>query len=389
MTEKEKGTYDLAVHYLNIIFLDNKTVDLLRSDKNFQEIITNDISTVKYFDKIESNTKNSDRFIKSYEMITNKKFVYNDKLNFSNNNDIFDSVKYTNIYLLNTLRISIEQMDTSNKANNEANVKEESSKEIPSSNNFNGSYQSDEEIIRNSGYTMHDVADQLLMTQANMLLTRNISLGKVYVYNSKPKLIPILKYIVIGLLFIIFVLSIVSFALVARFGDNITVLVDSKNYDFFNKSSIASYIFQFIFDLIILGFISFSMFKNFKNDNSKYRFSWGIMIFYIVLLLLSTFLFSWAILIKIPEIKYDSSNSIAIKQVFTNAADIQIAIFTIIGLVILLTVVGAVLNPRRDEKRIIKLLEKYATEIRNGQVDTSNLGGGPLFGGPFSPTNWF
>lgn len=389
MTEKEKQSYDLAVHYLNIIFLDNKTTDLLRSDKNFQEIITNDISIVKYFDQIESNNSNSDRFIKSFEMLTNKKFVNNDKLNFSNLNDIYDTIKYTNIYLLNTLRISIEQMDNINKsASNEASVKEESSQEIPSKN-----YQSDEEIIRNSGYTMHDVADQLIMSQANMILSKNIAKGKVYVYNSKPKLIPIIKYLIIGLLFIMFILSIAAFALVAKYGDQIYLNVSGldKPVEFFSNSSITSYIFQFIFILLILAFISSSMFKNFKNDNSKYRFSWIMMSCYLILFLATTFMFSWNILINKPDVNEFASGTIesAKNQVFTNAANIQIFIFVIIGLVVILTVVGAILNPKRDEKRITKLLEQYATEIRNGQIDTSTLGGNSIFGGPFGPNSWF
>lgn len=389
MTEKEKQCYDLAVHYLNIIFLDNKTTDLLRSDKNFQEIITNDISIVKYFDQIESNNSNSDRFIKSFEMLTNKKFVNNDKLNFSNLNDIYDTIKYTNIYLLNTLRISIEQMDNINKsASNEASVKEESSQEIPSKN-----YQSDEEIIRNSGYTMHDVADQLIMSQANMILSKNIAKGKVYVYNSKPKLIPIIKYLIIGLLFIMFILSIAAFALVAKYGDQIYLNVSNleKPIEFFSNSSITSYIFQFIFILLILAFISSSMFKNFKNDNSKYRFSWIMMSCYLILFLATTFMFSWNILINKPGESDFASGTIesAKNQIFTNAANIQIVIFVIIGLVVIFTVVGAILNPKRDEKRITKLLDQYATEIRNGQIDTSSLGGGSIFGGPFGPNGWF
>ena len=253
---------------------------------------------------------------------------------------------------------------------------------------FQGNYKSDEEIIRSSGYTMHDVADQLIMTQANMILSKNISKGKVYVYNSKPKFIPIIKFIVIALLFVMFVLSIAAFALVAKYGENIEVVVADNNLRFFSSSSIASYIFQFIFVLVILGFISFSMFKNFKNDNSKYKFSWGVMSFYIVLFLMSTFMFSWNILINKPNIA-EGSDPNSVYQIFTNAANIQIAIFAVIGLVVIFTVIGAILNPRRDEKRIMKLLEQYASEIRNGQIDTSNLGGGSMFSGPFGPSSWF
>lgn len=387
MTEKEKQSYDLAVHYLDIIFLDSKTTDLLRSDKNFQEVITNDISIVKYFDNIESNSTNSNRFIKSYEMLTNKKFVNNEKINFSNLNDVYDTVKYTNVYLLNTLRTSIEQMDSINKASNEANVKDETSREIPA-DQFRGGYQSDEEIIRNSGYTMHDVADQLIMTQANMILSRNIAKGKVYVYNSKPKFIPIIKYIVMALLFIMFVLSITSFALIASKNGQIKAY-NSQNELVSIELNIMSYVFQFIFVACVLGFIAYSMFRNFKNDNSRYRFSWVMMSFYIILFLMSTFMFSWNILIDPIQYEIQASNALAVKYVFTYAANIQIAIFVIIALVIILTVIAAVLNPRKDEKRIMKLLEQYASEIRNGQIDTSDLGGGSMFGGPFGPSNWF
>lgn len=383
MTEKEKQNYDLVVYYLNIIFLDSKTTELLKMDKNFQEIIVNNISIVKHYDLIESNLENSNRFIKSYEMLTTKKFVENSSLNFNNLDDICDTIKYTNIYLLNTLRLSIEQLD--NKASNEANVKEEVSREIPS-NQSHGTYQTDEDILRNSGYSMHDVADQLVMTQANMILSKNVSRGKVYIYNSKPKFIPIIKLIIVGLLFVMFVLSITAFALIASKNGQIKIMNNGEEVSW--GVNIPTFIFQFIFVAIILCFISFSMFKNFKNDNAKYRFSWGMMSFYLVLFLMSTFMFSWNILID--RVQYtDSSSPEAIKYTFVYAANIEIAIFVIIGIVIIATVLGAILNPRKDEKRILKLLEQYASEIRNGQIDTSNLGGGSMFSGPFGPSNWF
>lgn len=383
MTEKEKQNYDLVVYYLNIIFLDSKTTELLKMDKNFQEIIINDISIVKHYDLIESNQENSNRFIKSYEMLTTKKFVENTSLNFNNSNDICDTIKYTNIYLLNTLRLSIEQLD--NKTSNEADVKEEASQEIPS-NQTQGTYQTDEDILRNSGYSMHDVADQLVMTQANMILSKNVSKGKVYIYNSKPKFIPIIKLIIVGLLFVMFVLSIAAFALIASKNGQIKIMTNEGEKSW--GVNIPTFIFQFIIVAIILCFIAFSMFKNFKNDNAKYRFSWGMMSFYLVLFLMSTFMFSWNILIDPIQYLNDPSDE-AVKYTFTYAANIEIAIFAIIGVVIILTVIGAVLNPRKDEKRILKLLEQYASEIRNGQIDTSNFGGGSMFSGPFGPSNWF
>ncbi|MBU3830584.1 MAG: hypothetical protein H9897_00260, partial [Candidatus Ureaplasma intestinipullorum] len=281
------------------------------------------------------------------------------------------------------LRLSIEQLD--NKTSNEADIKEEVSQEIPS-NQTQGTYQTDEDILRNSGYSMHDVADQLVMTQANMILSKNVSKGKVYIYNSKPKFIPIIKLIIVGLLFVMFVLSIAAFALIASKNGEIQIM-NNGNVDKL-RLNIPTFIFQFIIVAIILCFIAFSMFKNFKNDNAKYRFSWGMMSFYLVLFLMSTFMFSWNILIDPIQYLNDPSDE-AVKYTFTYAANIEIAIFAIIGVVIILTVIGAVLNPRKDEKRILKLLEQYASEIRNGQIDTSNFGGGSMFSGPFGPSNWF
>ena len=122
-----------------------------------------------------------------------------------------DMINYTNIYILNTLKLSINQMDKCKTNNIENNNNDDNDDVIDidkqnESSNF-GNAQSDEDIIKNSGFSMHDVADQLLATQANMLLNKNIMNGKIYIFNSKPKIIPIIKIIVVAYLQLVLTLT--------------------------------------------------------------------------------------------------------------------------------------------------------------------------------------
>ena len=400
MNEIEKEIYDKVEHYLNVIFLDDNAINLLQKDVNFQDVIINDISICEIL-----NNPNTDRFINSYKSITKKEFKINPNIKNISNDEKMDMINYTNIYILNTLKLSIDQLDkckTNNINNNNDDVIDIDQQN--ESNNF-GNAQSDEDIIKNSGFSMHDVADQLLATQANMLLNKNIMNGKIYIFNSKPKIIPIIKIIVIALMSIMLLLSIVAFALVAS--QNGILKINSENGTSEIGVNVVTYVFQFIIDIIILFFISSSMFRNFKNDNNKYKFSWGWMCFYIIIFLFSTFMFSWEILINknsfIDKLKANSSNwdnntnnwinndvQTAVTYLTVYAANIEIGIFAIIALLLFITIIGGVCNPKRDTARLQQLLNQYMMDIRNGLIDTESINGSTgIFDGPFGPNGWF
>ena len=59
---------------------------------------------------------------------------------------------------------------------------------------------------------------------------------------------------------------------------------------------------------------------------------------------------------------------------------LQYCTYGLIGLIIICVITAVIFNPKRDVERISQLLEQYAREIRDGEIDSSELGGSP-FGG--------
>lgn len=426
LNEKQLSNYELVCNYLDIIFLAPSTVNLLKTDTTFQEVIEKDVNLVSYYEtNFDIAEKKANKFIQAFHVITKKHIKISDNyLDYKDEDNNFDSINYTNVYLNNLLGQSVTQIGDSLKAKapNEAEVKDEKveSKEPTEEDYANNTPQSDEEVLERSGYTMHDVADQLIQQQAGLLLNRNIQTGKVYAFNSKPKVIPIMKWLTASFMIIILILSIAAFAIMMCTNNKLQLPVQSWNGNGPSQITMqyvqlmTPFPFQLLMILLIVIMVVMSMLRNMKNDNSKYRYSWGWMIFYILMILMVTLIASGiqnslifnfngfqSLLVStqygtnanIALNGSNMSNVVVMGQHLTKHAayyynlildwrDIQFTIYALIGAIIVCTITGAVFNPKRDIQRLQALLLEYANEIRNGQIDSSDLGGSSPFG-PF------
>ena len=421
LNQEQSKNYDLVVNYLDIIFLAPETVNLLKTDKSFQEIIQKDINIISFYEeRYNIGEKRANKFIQAYHVLTHEHVkISDDESQFSDDDALADDINYTAVYINNVLGKTIGDIDASLKANpnpQEANVKEESVETKESSDSdytSTGTPQSDEEVLQRSGYTMHDVADQLIQNQAAMLLNRNIATGKVYAFQSKPIVIPIIKYLTAAAMFCILALSIAAFVLMmltnGKFYMNVTTISSNGT----NTSPqlvdlMTPFPFQLLMILLIVLMVIWSMIRNMKNDNVRYRYSWGWMIFYILMILMVTLIASGisnALIFNYEsfqsEIASISQNTgtggwYKVGETILNATAskamdyvddwriLQFVIYALTGLIIVFTVTGAVFNPKRDIQRMQDLLNQYAVEIRNGQISTDDLGGGLFPNGPFS-----
>ena len=425
LNQEQTKNYDLVVNYLDIIFLAPETVNLLKTDKSFQEIIQKDINIVSFYEEnYDVSDKRANKFIQAYHVLTHEHVkISDDESHFNDDATLADEINYTAVYINNVLGKTIADIDASLKANpkgpQEAEVKEETVEAKDSSDSDyvnNGTPQSDEEVLQRSGYTMHDVADQLIQNQAAMLLNRNIATGKVYAFQSKPIVIPIIKYLTAAAMFCILALSIAAFVLMmltnGKFYMNVGVISNgSVTTEARQVDLMTPFPFQLLMILLIVAMVIWSMIRNMKNDNVRYRYSWGWMTFYILMILMVTLIASGisnALIFNYESFQSEiagigqntSSNgdggwyhvgetllNATASQAMTYVDDwriLQFTIYGLIGLIVVFTVTGAVFNPKRDIQRMQDLLNQYAIEIRNGQISTDDLGGG-LFGNtPFS-----
>ncbi len=401
ISDEIQSIYDDATKKVDIIFLSSQTIDLLRKDENFQKILTNVIGIINFITlHYNLDSKNISHYTQAFCQITNKNLKFDDsESSYQNLTDIKDTINYLNVYVLNTLGSSFDQIESELKKSNENendvnNLNKESidnqaiNEELFKTNdNSFGKTLSDEELLRRSGVTMHDVADQLIQNQAMIYLQRNIRRGKVFVYDSKPKIIPILKYLAFALFIIVFVLSVASYAILLSQNGKLKIL--SKDNQEVSFGFVSPVPIQQILLGCIIGIICWSIIRNIKNDNNKYFLSWGWMLFYTLFLLVialaaqetQILLFRYnAFLAELIKVQSNASYLETWKRYVSVFQILQYVCYGIYGTLLICVIVGSICNPKKDNARINQLLSQYASEIRNGQIDTSELSGAGGFG---------
>lgn len=405
MTTAQNDLYHQTIKYLDIIVLAQPTINLLKTDNLFRKIFIECIGIVNYF---ETNfgiaNGNVSRYSEAYYAICNQPINFDDDVNlYKNTIDLQDKVNYLNTYLVNKIGMNVEELENSFKA---ANSSDSSSQDdvvetVPineTTTNNNSHRMSDEEVLERSGYTMHDVADQLIATQASILLQRNIAKGKVFIYKSKPIIIPIIKVLTFTLFVILMGMAIASY----------TVLMLPQTRLYYKPSTASdttaateiSFVSPFPYILILtvlfLALMAVSVIRNMKNDNAKFFMPWGWLSFFVFFFLIITLTANETQILLFNRLgSFDAAfkhwNNVDSAGNWTPAAldairmiDLwkifQYITYAALGLIVVCIVTAVIFNPKKDIERIQALLDQYAQQIRNGEIDTTDFGRSP-FGG--------
>lgn len=406
MTTAQNDLYHQTIKYLDIIVLAQPTINLLKTDNLFRKIFIECIGIVNYFEtNFGISNSNVSRYSEAYYAICNQPINFDDDVNlYKNTIDLQDKVNYLNTYLVNKIGMNVEELENSFKA---ANSNDNSSKPhddvvetIPineATTNNNSHRMSDEEVLERSGYTMHDVADQLVATQASILLQRNIAKGKVFIYKSKPMIIPVIKVLTFALFVILMGMAIASY----------TVLMLPQTRLYYKPSNAAatvqpqeiSFVSPFPYILILtvlfLALMAVSVIRNMKNDNAKFFMPWGWLSFFVFFFLVITLTANESQVLLFNRLgSFD-----AVFKPWNSGADgnwtpaaleaikmidlwkvFQYITYAALGLIVVCIVTAVIFNPKKDVERIQALLDQYVQQIRNGEIDTTDFGRSP-FGG--------
>lgn len=399
--------YDQTIEHLDIIVLSKQTINLLKNDSIFQKIFIECVGIVNFIEtKYNIESENTSRYAQAYYAICNKNLLINDdpKL-YKNPIELEEKVNYLNTYLINRINMDFKQLEdslkvTSNESNDEI-VKVDSIDKLDNSNNnfqSSGQRMSDEEVLHKSGYTIHDVADQLINTQATIILNRNVTNGKVFIYKSKPKIIFGIKIVTFISFIFLMLLSIVSYGILMSQNGKLNYNVgndQNPNIQPFGFVNPLPYI-QIIL-VIIISLISFSLIKNIKNDNARYYMPWGWLSLYCIFLLIiimtagetRLLLFGWDNFLNIFK-KWNNVTSTGewtessklVIQILEIWKILQYCIYGLIGIIVVCVIIAAIFNPKKDIERMQQLHQQYVDQIRNGEIDTSDItGSNNPFGG--------
>lgn len=402
-SEKQQKIYKTAIKYLDIAVLSSESIQLIKEDHKFQKAFLDCLGVTNYFEtKYEIGNGSTSRYAQAFFAICNQKPNIDDNPSlYSKDKDNEEKVAFLNKYLVEKTKKSFDDLDNEFKANlnqtnelnknNNANENQTTKSDTSNDSSTPPPPMSDEELLRKSGYTLHDVADQLINSQAQVLLQRNIAKGKVFIYKNKPKIILVIKFITLVSFFLLVLLSITSFILLMTQSGKFSINwgLDSNNQAVIQPFHFTPFPYIQILILLIIGMLIFSIIRNWKNENSRYFMPWGWISFCIVFLLIiistSTeirlFLFNWSSNMKDNIIESNNGANIdGVLKIINVWQILQYCTYGLIGLIIVCVVTAVIFNPKRDVERISQLLEQYAREIRDGEIDSSELGGSP-FGG--------
>ncbi|MBR2651645.1 hypothetical protein IKD48_02505, partial [bacterium] len=268
-SEKQQKIYKTAIKYLDIAVLSSESIQLIKEDHKFQKAFLDCLGVTNYFEtKYEIGNGSTSRYAQAFFAICNQKPNIDDNPSlYSKDKDNEEKVAFLNKYLVEKTKKSFDDLDNEFKANlnqtnelnknNNANENQTSKSNTSNDSSTTPPPMSDEELLRKSGYTLHDVADQLINSQAQVLLQRNIAKGKVFIYKNKPKIILVIKFITLVSFFLLVLLSITSFILLMTQSGKFSITwgVDSNNQDVIQPFHFTPFPYIQLLILLIIGML--------------------------------------------------------------------------------------------------------------------------------------
>ena len=291
--------------------------------------------------------------VQKYNSLTKNNFVLSKKK--INLEDFIDDINYLPVFCKNIFKVNIDDIvdkvlfNKSNETfkNSQTNIQQEKTNFSSSSFGSNQEFKN----VFNKSY-IHGLATSKAM--------KDFALGKVYIYKTKPRIILILKMILLVLIILTglvsLLISITSFIIVWSSYEN--------DWDFLWKS--LSHLIYFII-CVNIAINLINQFKK-KNLNKKYFFSWSVVlpyffsVFFIVIFNFTNILFflnfDWYALSISDHFQYICYMIIY----YSNNIFLALLLATIAS-----CIVAFIYNPKKDESIIQNTIDKYVDEISKTQ----------------------
>ncbi|MGL5246345.1 MAG: hypothetical protein ACRC8C_02125 [Mycoplasmoidaceae bacterium] len=347
----ETSLYNEISKILDLLLSNNELSKNL-DDKNF----FNSFSTLlNNFRLIENKIKPKISLLDKYTGILNN---LNKKIEFSKEKlddeiDIRDNINYIRVFVKNLTHKDLESFPSEEiQKDNNSNTEQKNQSTENSTSSADYNYGSYEEYKKN-------ILNQMVQKR----LAEDMLSGKYYFFDSKPKAVPILRYI-IGVMIILASLILLSMVIV---GSITKLKILNTNGDVLDLT-LFSNPFTMIFIIVFICLFIFSGYKYLipvKNDNAKYNLSnlsLGLSVFGGILLLS----ISIEPLIQIDAIikKYVEAGTTAQNiELFKAWNWIMLSLSLLLISFGIPMIINYVVRPKRDLKLAQELTEKYKREI--------------------------
>lgn len=338
--------YNITINCLQYFFTVNALTNGLTSDAELSKIVTYCFSIIN---SVEKNFFNESTKLYNDLLVELKKYLpdveIKNNINLKNKYDIIDELNWLLTYVKNRYNIDLTAPQTNQIRKSIDNISYEQAKIIDDTNNG----------VINENQASFYIQTLKLRNIAQARMNKDMQSGKLYIYQTKPKIIPILKLVIFSLL----CLQIIA---VAAFAIFLLIFATANNNDIMGAALYSIVYLFFIWSIIKISVQIIKCFlPKYKINQSEY-YSFP---FFTIILLYNIILVVMDIVINYA---YQTEQSQFIDYLIKSGNPLNILIsitwFALIGISIVLVIVSYItqrLRPKFDPA-FPEILKQYVSE---------------------------
>ncbi|EDX53998.1 conserved hypothetical protein [Ureaplasma urealyticum serovar 9 str. ATCC 33175] len=400
LSSAQKDLYNSIKSYLNVIFLNQKLNYAIKNDDDYRSQLNKVMNIFEYYeDNYEIANKNFHSYWQAF-----KSYAHYEKLvdNFDDFDDLKDIVSGLKIYVLNTFQVDLEQesqkiadIDFKYDEKTQASMgfyttDDQQNSSNPTYENVRAEPVSEENYSNNAYQSASDFTTANIDNLTNMVFSARVLNGEIYLYETKPKVIPFLKYLFFTISLALVLFTALTYAFLMDFGTHMLTVVSVNGITHIVRLTSPTFPTQLVISLFIMIYAGLNAFKRKISENEKFHFKnfiW-IILFGALLVVALANIFTGnlrfssnsfdemfrqaqindvlANLSRNNDFSFDYSR---LQSVFYGFSISQILVFLVIILGTILIIITFILNPKRDTQRIKLLLQEIHDDILTGKID--------------------
>ena len=356
MKKLEKDLYIKHAKRMNAIIDEKSTFAPFLTRADFKDVIKNELNVLaaceKLFPKTSSVGSSAKVLAITFNKITKDNFEINPKFKYDDETDLIDQINYLSTFCNNMFKVNLDDLVEGKKVTAtdphiDLRAKPEFDDQTPRMNrNF--------AFAAGIPLAATPYENPYLIGKAYAKLNDDINHGSFYRFKTKPKIIPIVKYISC-ILSIIMILALLTCAVLAFIATGLEI----KDGD---ETGNINYIMNGIFYIVAGGFGIYPLvmtLTKLNNPNKKYFFNWGFVLMFIILSILFTMMDLIPIWLNWDDVILPTTVSSSSYKAFEGLKYLLLVTTCVSGAGIIPIIIGAVCNPKPDPEAIDKKIKEY------------------------------
>lgn len=400
LSSAQKDLYKSIKLYLNTIFLNQKLNYAIKNDNDYRNQLNKVMNIFEYYeDNYEIANKNFHSYWQAFKSYVHYEKIVNDYNDFDELKDIVNGLK---IYVLNTFQIDLDQ-ESQRIADIDFKYDEKTQASMGfytprnQENNTSTEYErvsaesiSDEDSMNHTYQPTSDFTTANIDNLTNMVFSARVMNGEIYLYETKPKVIPFLKYVFFAVSLALVFFTTLTYAFLMDFGTHMSSVINVNGITHIVRLVSPTFPTQLVISIFIMIYAGINAFKRKISENEKFHFKNFIWIILFGALLVVALANIFTGNLRFSSSSFDEmfrqaqindvlanlarNNSFSfdysyLQSIFYGYSIAQILVFVVIILGTILIISTFILNPKRDIQRIKLLLQEIHDDILTGKID--------------------